>query len=132
MAHGEDADTGKSVRIALAAQLAALSLDEDRSRLYFDLIVSSLSEAARRAMQAMDPAKYEYQSDFARRYVAQGEARGEAKGRAALIAKQLASRFGPLTQQAEARISEASIAELDEIGERLLSARTLDEALGVR
>jgi hypothetical protein len=81
-------------------------------------------------MQAMDPRKYEYRSHFARRYVAEGEARGEAKGRAALIVKLLASRFGPLTRQLEARIAEASIEELDQIGERLLTAQTLDVALG--
>jgi hypothetical protein len=39
-------------------------------------------------------------------------------------------RFGALTPQAETRIMEASIAELDTIGERLLTARTLDEAIG--
>jgi hypothetical protein len=76
----------------------------------------------------MKPAGYEFQSDFARHYVALGR----AEGRAALIAKQLASRFGPLTRQVETRIAEASIAELDEIGERLLTAKTLDEALGLR
>ena len=70
----------------------------------------------------MDAIKYEYQSDFARRYI--------ALGRAALIAKQLARRFGPLTQDVEARIAELSIAELDEIGERLLTAQSLHEALG--
>jgi hypothetical protein len=78
----------------------------------------------------MDRVKYEYQSDFARRYVAEGEARGEAKGRAALLIRLLALRFGPLTQQAEMRIAEASIEQLDEIGERLLTAQTLDEAIG--
>lgn len=77
----------------------------------------------------MDPAKYEYQSDFARRYVAQGEAQGEAKGRAALVIRQLALRFGPLTDALQARIAEASITELDAIGERLLAAQTLQEAL---
>jgi hypothetical protein len=74
----------------------------------------------------MSPRKYEYQSEFARRYVAQGE----AEGRAALVIKLLALRFGPLQQQVETRISEASIKELDQIGERLLTAQTLDEALG--
>lgn len=73
----------------------------------------------------MDPAKYEYQSDFARRYVAQGE----AKGRAALVIRLLALRFGPLTDTLQARIAEASITELDAIGERLLAAQTLQEAL---
>jgi len=35
MAHGQDPNTDKSVQIALAAQLAVLGLDEDRSKLYF-------------------------------------------------------------------------------------------------
>jgi hypothetical protein len=74
----------------------------------------------------MSPRKYEYQSEFARRYVAQGE----AEGRAALVIKLLALRFGPLPQQVETRIAEASIEQLDQIGERLLTAQTLDEALG--
>jgi hypothetical protein len=80
----------------------------------------------------MDPVKYEYQSDFARRYVALGQAEGEARGRAALIARLLVLRFGPLTQDAETRIAQASVTELDEIGERLLTAQTLQEALGSR
>ena len=74
----------------------------------------------------MDMRKYEYQSDFARQYVAQGR----AEGRAAMVAKLLALRFGPLTQQAETRIAAASIEELDAIGDRLLTAQTLNEALG--
>lgn len=94
--------------------------------MYLDLIDISLSEAARGPLQAMDPRKYEYQGEFARRYVAQGR----VEGRAALVTKLLASRFGPLTQQVETRIAEASIEQLDEIGERLLTAETLDEALG--
>lgn len=127
-----DADTAKSVQIAFVAQMASLALDEDRSRLYFDLVISSLSEAARRALQTMDPAKYEYQSDFARQYVAQGIAQGRAEGRAALVVRQLSLRFGPVSHEVRTRIEEASIAELDEIGERLLTAQTLQEALGPR
>jgi hypothetical protein len=79
-----------------------------------------------RALQAMDLRNYEYQSDFARRYVAEGV----AKGRADMVTKLLTLRFGPLTEQAQTRISQASIAELDEIGVRLLTAQTLDQALG--
>jgi hypothetical protein len=44
--------------------MASLGLDADRSRLYFDLVLASLSEAARRELQTMDPAKYEYQSEL--------------------------------------------------------------------
>lgn len=136
MAHGNDADSEKAAQIALAARSAALGLDHDRSKLYFDLVSTHLSEAAHRALQAMDPRKYEYQSEFARRYVAEGEVRGEARGelrgRAAVVARQLTVRFGQLTRQAEVRIAEASITELDQIAERLLVARTLNESLGLR
>lgn len=125
-----------TAQIALTAQLASLGLDEDRSRLYFDLVLASLSEAARRELQTMDPAKYEYQSDFAKRYVAQGieqgVAQGRAEGRAALILKLLALRFGQLDEEAKARIVHASIEELDTIGERLLTAQTLQDALATR
>src|SRR5690606_5422814 len=100
-------------------------VDADRSRLYFDLVLASLSEVARRELQTMDPAKYEYQSDFARRHVAQGR----AEGRAALIEKLLTARFGPLPESVKARIAAASIEELDAVGERLLYAKTLNEAV---
>jgi hypothetical protein len=126
MAHGRDVDSAKAARIAVAAQTASLGLDEDRSRLYFDLVLSSLSEAARRELQSMDPAKYEYQSDFAKRYVAQGR----AEGRTEVIVRQLTLRFGPLPADAQARIAEASLNELNAVAERLLTAQTLQEALG--
>jgi hypothetical protein len=57
----------------------------------------------------IDPDKYEYQSEFARSW---------------------ALRFGPLTPEVEAQLRSVSIAELDAIGERLLTAPTLQEALG--
>jgi hypothetical protein len=130
MAHGQDADYGKAVQIALAAQIASLGVDEDRSRLYLDLVLASLSEAARRELGTMDPAKYEYQSEFAKRYVAQGKAEGKLEGRADLVTRQLTLRFGSLPSVALAHIASASIEELDAIGERLLTARTLQEAFG--
>jgi predicted transposase YdaD len=134
MAHGRDTDIGKAARIAAAAGEASLGLDEDRSRLYVDLVLASLSEAARRELQAMDPAKYEYQSEFARRYVAQGRIEGKAEGRlegrADLLVRLLTLRFGPLSDDVRTQISAASIEQLDAIGERLLAARSLQEALG--
>jgi flagellar biosynthesis/type III secretory pathway protein FliH len=133
MAHGKDADVERTVRIAAAAMVASVGLDVERSTLYFDLVEASLSEAARKALRSMDPAKYEYQSEFARHYFAQGraegEAEGEAKGRAEVVAKQLSLRFGTLPDSAQRRLRNASIAELDRIAERLLTAASLDEAL---
>jgi hypothetical protein len=126
MAHGKDDDIERSTRIAMAAQQALVGLDADRSKLYFDLILNSLSEAARNALGAMDICKYEYQSDFARRYVAQGE----AAGRLAIIAQLLAVKFGPLSADVEGKLRDASVADLHAVAERLLVAGSLGEALG--
>lgn len=122
MAHGNGADTERVVSMANAAQQASRHLDADRARLYVDLIHYSISEAARRALRAVDMSKYEYQSDFAKQYI--------AMGRADLIKRLLTTRFGSLSEEVGARLAAASIAQLDAIGERLLTARTLDEALG--
>lgn len=77
----------------------------------------------------MDPAKYEFQSEFARHYVALGRQEGRLEGRADIVRRQLTLRFGSLPADAAARVSAASADELDAIGERLLTAQTLDEAL---
>jgi hypothetical protein len=134
MAHGRDKDVRKSVRNALMAELACGGLDEKRWGMYLDLVFDSLSEAARKELRAMNPAKYEYRSEFAKRYfgqgLAEGRAEGELHGRAALLQRLLTRRFGPLPAEATDRLSAATIDELDAIGERLLSAQSLDEALG--
>ena len=84
----------------------------------------------------MDPAKYEYQSEFARRYVAQGRAEGEAtgkaEGRAEIVLRQLALRFGPLAEQVQERIRTSSIEQLDTFAERLLTGSNLEEVLSVK
>jgi hypothetical protein len=126
MAHGRDQDVSKAVRIALAAELAGQGLDEKRWGMYLDLVFASLSEAAQRELRAMNPAKYEYRSEFARRYFGQGL----AEGRAALLQRLLTQRFGPLPAEVHECLSAATIDELDAIGERLLNAQSLQEALG--
>jgi Domain of unknown function (DUF4351) len=128
MAHGRDDDHRKAARIARAAHLACVALDDERSRLYCDLIIASLSEAAL-LEQDMNPFKYEYQSDFAKRYVAEGRVEGRVEGRAEIILRLLALRFGPVPSEIEARIRQASITELDLIGEHLLTAPTLQQTL---
>jgi hypothetical protein len=130
MAHGRDANLERAVEIALAAESATFGLDANRSEIYLDLIMNSLGEAARQALKKMDARKYEFQSDFARQYIALGRTEGEVRGRAALILRQLKCRFGAIDSKTEGRIQEASVAELDAIGDRLLTARTLQDALG--
>jgi hypothetical protein len=57
---------------------AVRGLDDERARFYGDLVLNSLNEAARRALEAMMKG-YEYQSDFAKKYVAQGRAEEAAR-----------------------------------------------------
>jgi hypothetical protein len=76
LAHGE---TEQGATIAAAVLPAIEGLDDDRLRLYYDLVYNSLNEAARRALEAMMKG-YEYQSDFAKKYVAQGRAEGLTEG----------------------------------------------------
>jgi hypothetical protein len=76
MAHGA---TEQGATIAATVLPALRGLDDDRARLYYDLVYNSLNEAARRALEAMMKG-YEYQSDFAKKYVAQGRTEGRAEG----------------------------------------------------
>ena len=60
------------------------------------------SDAMRQALEdAMNKFGYEYQSDFARKYVAQGEAQEACR----LVLRQLARRFGLLGQPLQASIT---------------------------
>jgi len=129
--HGKNTDVTLAIRIASAAILASRDIDGERSRMYVDLIYFSLSEGARGVLEAdMASGKYEYQSDFARRYFGQGLTEGTTKGRVEIVLKQLAIRFGSLSDADQARIRSAQGVELDVVAERVLTAQTLDEALG--
>jgi hypothetical protein len=75
LAHGE---TEQGATIAAALLPAIRGLDDDRTKLYYDLVYNSLNAAARRALEAMMKG-YEYQSDFAKKYVAQGRTEGRTE-----------------------------------------------------
>jgi hypothetical protein len=76
LAHG-GGPAGSATLSALASALAIV--DADRGKLYADVVLAALPVAARNYLEALMTARtYEYQSDFARRYVAQGMAEGEA------------------------------------------------------
>ena len=84
----------------------------------------------------MNASKYEYQSEFARRYYGQGKAdglaAGVAEGVAKIVLKLLTTRYGALSPAVTTRIQGASTEDLDGIAQRVLTAQTLDEALGTR
>jgi hypothetical protein len=106
---------------------AARGLEDERAKLYADLVLLSVDHAARAILEArMASGTYEYQSDFARRYVAQGraegEAHGEARGRAHALLGVLSARGVAVPDDVRARISEC--ADLDLLDRWLASAVT--------
>jgi hypothetical protein len=125
MAHGE---SEQGAAIAAAVLPAIRGLDDERARFYGDLVLNSLNEAARRALEAMMKG-YDYQSDFAKKYVAQGRDQGHKEGERALLLRLLRTRFGELPAVAVARVEGAEIAAIERWGERMLSAKTLAEVL---
>jgi len=119
VAHGQDASGGD---IGAAALLACATLDNARAALYADVIMSSLSEAARRSLEnLMNLQNYEYQSEFARKYVAQGRAEGDR----ATLRRLLAQRFGELPGEVVERIEQAESDDLERWLDRVIPAATL-------
>jgi hypothetical protein len=126
MAHGRDRED-LAVSIACAALDAVRGLDEERAKLYADLVLSRLGEAAKAALEAlMLSGKYEYQSDFAKKYIAQGrtegkaegkaegEAKGEAKGKAEGVLTVLEARGLSIPDEVRQRVAASSdLAELE-------------------
>jgi hypothetical protein len=62
--------------------------------------------------------------------VERGLEKGILRGRADIILRLLTVRFGTIGDDVKARIAAATADELDAIAERLLTAKTLPEALG--
>jgi len=80
LVHGQGPE---AVAIAKAALAGTRGLDDERAALYIDLVLAFVNEAARGILEAlMANGTYQYQSDFAKRYVAQGRAEGRAEGEA--------------------------------------------------
>jgi hypothetical protein len=78
MAHGQE-EVGQAIAQAVLA--AVVGLEAERVRLYVDLALSSLNDVARDALEAlMRSGNYEYQSEFARKYVALGREEGLQEG----------------------------------------------------
>ncbi|WP_437777387.1 hypothetical protein [Sorangium sp. So ce1097] len=113
MAHGQS-EAAEAIGVAFLA--AAAGLDEERRALYGDLVLSSMNEAARRTLEAMMKSGYQFQSEFARSYVAKGREEGLREG--GLKAK----------AQAVLAFLEARGLEVpEEVRERVLASTDVDE-----
>jgi hypothetical protein len=113
MAHGQS-EAAEAIGLAFLA--AADELDEERRAVYGDLVLSSLNAAARRKLEAMMKSGYEFQSEFARSYVAKGVEKGRAQGI-------LEAKAHDVLAFLEARGLEVPV----EVRERVLASTDLDE-----
>jgi len=126
MAHGE---TERGATIASAVLPAIRGLDDDRFRFYGDLVYNSLNEAARRALEAMMKG-YEYQSDFAKKYVAQGRAEGRAEEAAQAVLTVLQIRGLAVPDAARERIlAQKDTERLERWLEKAVVADSVDAVL---
>ena len=96
----------------LAAFEAMSVLPEPQARVCYDLLRSSLNEAARRALEEeMDPGKYRFKSDHAKLHFGEGWKQGQEEGRqegrseaARELVLTLADRYGAVTSELRARV----------------------------
>ena len=124
MAHG-NAQGGLAV--ASAAVEAAVRLDEERKRLYADLVFRSLSaENFKKLVNLMDMSKYEPQSEVCKTW----QAEGIAKGKAEAVLAVLRTRGLAVTDEQERRISTCQDAgSLSRWLVRAVTAASAEEAL---
>jgi len=131
MAHGaEEPET--AAQIGLAGLAASLGLDDERALVYSDLIRDALSEAARKALEALmaTPQGYEFQSEFARKHDAIGQAKGvvlgQVKARAEAVITVLETRGVPLSADQRERV--LGCADLELLGQWVRKAVTVASA----
>jgi hypothetical protein len=92
--------------IALVALGAALHEDDERGRIYADIILACLTSAGRLTLEKlMATGNYEYQSDFAKKYLAQGIEQGLEQGLTQALITVLSARGFELDEAEQVRIT---------------------------
>ncbi|WP_437296226.1 hypothetical protein [Sorangium sp. So ce426] len=123
MAHGQ---SEAAVAIGEAFFAAAPGLDEERRAVYGDLVLSSLNAAARRRLEAMMKSGYQFQSEFARGYVAKGRQEGILEAKAQAVLAFLEARG--LEVPAEVRERVLASTDLDELDRWIRRAAVISDA----
>jgi hypothetical protein len=104
------------------------AVDAERSDVYLDLVLGALGVAARTALEAVVASKYEYQSEFARNYIAKGLAEGEARGEANALLRVLVARGFTVDEPTERRVRACSdLATLERWLTRAVTVATLGD-----
>ncbi|WP_437975367.1 hypothetical protein WMF11_46595 [Sorangium sp. So ce295] len=123
MAHGQS-EAAEAIGEAFFA--AAAGLDEERRAVYGDLVLSSLNAAARRRLEAMMKSGYQFQSEFARSYVAKGRQEGILEAKAHDVLAVLEARG--LEVPVEVRAHVLASTDLDELDRWIRRAVIISDA----
>ncbi len=81
------------------------------------------------ALLSMTDSRSRYLSDFARIPFERGKAEGRLQGRANIVHEQLLLRFGDMSDRVCRRLCDAQMTDLKRIAARLLTAKTMREAV---
>lgn len=131
LAHGDGPEPEK-VFAALDAGLQ--KTDGDLEKIYYDVVLTLLSATARQRLEEFMMTvrtDYEYQSDFARKYVEEGREKGLAEGTRHSILMTLEVRGITLPDDAQARIEACSdLAELERWARRAITVESAAELFG--
>ncbi|WP_394843285.1 hypothetical protein LZC95_40330 [Pendulispora brunnea] len=133
MTHVKRKPTEDAALLAGAILGVCRQLDEERASVYSDLIIASMSEAARAHLESlMASGNYVFQSDWVKRNIALGKAEGlaegEAKGEARALFAILEARKIPVHDEARARIAATmDLQVLERWIRRAVSVTSVDE-----
>jgi hypothetical protein len=127
LAHGKDAKLAPGLFEAVLS--TARGLEEERGTFYVDLALSAFGGAARKALEAlMRSGSYEYQSEFARKYVAQGREEGNLEGERRALLKVLEARGLTVEGAARRRVLECTdLAQLERWLGQAVTAKSVQE-----
>jgi hypothetical protein len=118
----------RDLAVAIAATVAVARLAKDKAKLYFDIIHAALSPDIRRELEALMIKNYEYQSEFAKRYLAQGREEGREQARRDAVIQLAKLRIGEVSVADELRILDATVVRLDVLFEVLARAEDAVDA----
>jgi hypothetical protein len=126
MAHGRK-EVGEA--IARAVLNAAQGLDDERCSFYVDLTMASLNAAARQTLEElMKSGKYEYQTEFVRKWILQGRQEGRLVGERMALSKVLNARGFQLDDVARQRILECTeLAQLERWLDKAVTVSSVQE-----
>lgn len=141
VAHPDDERSGE---LAWAAIESVARVDGARAALYYDIVLAHLGAEARARLEAlMGFGNYRPQSDFGKKWFAEGEAEGrlegkvegrlegKLEGKVESVLRVLIGRGLALTEEQKERILACrDLATLDRWLQQALTAKTVDEALG--